>query len=189
MIEDNYKNLTDLQLIQMTLAIDKNHFRGILARYQNQIFAYLFRLLNFNRQETEDCVSQTFINVYTKLTSYQPNRSFLSWIYRIAHNVAVDHIRKNSGKHINFDPELHKDISVAKITEFNDKLDFILNRLSLKDKNILILFYVQGLSLNDLSDLYNLLSNTVAARIKRAKEKAKKLISIHYPENANKKNN
>ena len=59
-------------------------------------------------------------------------------------------------------------------------LDFVLNKLNLEDKNILILFYIEGLSLQELSDIYNLLPNTIAARIKRAKEKAKKLISKHY---------
>ena len=185
MIEDKYENMTDLQLVQMTLAIDKEYFRGILLRYQNQIFAYLFRLLNFNRHETEDCVSQAFINAYTKLTSYQPERTFSSWIYRVAHNVAIDHIRKNSGKFLTFDPEQHSDIPISQTNEFKDKLDFILSKLSLEDKNILILFYIQGLSQQDLSDLYNLLPNTVAVKIKRAKEKAKKLIAIYYPENTN----
>ena len=125
-IENKYHNLSDLQLVQMTLAVDKDHYRGLLDRYQNQIFAYLLRLLNFNRQETEDCVSQAFINAYIKLNSYQPDRSFPSWMYKIAHNVAVDYIRKNSGRHLSFDPSLQTDIPVAQSSEFNDKLDFIL---------------------------------------------------------------
>ena len=77
-IENKYHDLSDLQLVQMTLAVDKDHYRGLLYSYQNQIFAYLLRLLNFNRQETEDCVSQAFINAYIKLNSYQPDRSFPS---------------------------------------------------------------------------------------------------------------
>jgi RNA polymerase sigma-70 factor, ECF subfamily len=174
-------NLTDLDLIHLTLAVDKNNYKALLDRYQNPIFAYIFRLLNFNRQEAEDCTAQTFINAYLKLTSYQPDRSFSSWIYKIAHNVAVDHIRKYSGKILNFDPALFSEVPIAVNTEFEDKLDFILNKLKLDEKNLLILFYVQGLSLIDLSDLFNLLPNTIAARIKRAKDKAKKLILQYYP--------
>jgi RNA polymerase sigma-70 factor, ECF subfamily len=176
----NYDKCTDLELIHLTLAVDKNHYKGLLERYQTPIFAYLFRLLNFNRLEAEDVTAQAFVNAYIKLNSYQTNKSFSSWLYRIAHNVAVDHIRKYSGKLVNFDPENHLDIPISQNTEFNDKLDFILNKLKVEEKDLLILFYVQGLSLIDLSDLFNLLPNTIATRIKRAKDKAKKLISQFY---------
>jgi RNA polymerase sigma-70 factor, ECF subfamily len=182
---ENYDKYTDLELIHLILAVDKNHYKSLLDRYQKPIFAYIFRLLNFNQQETEDCTAQTFINAYIKLTSYQPTKSFSSWLYRIAHNMAVDHIRKYSGKNLNFDPDLYNDIPRAVSSEFDDKLDFILNKLKLDEKNLLILFYVQGLSLIDLSDLFNLLPNTIAARIKRAKDKAKKLITQYYPETQN----
>lgn len=175
-----YEHLTDLDLVLHTIDLDKEYFEGIILRYETRLQAYLYRLLNFNRLDTQDCLSQTFIQAFVKLTSYQKERSFSSWIYRIAHNIAIDHIRKHSGKHFSADPETFVNIPIKSADPFIEKLDFILDKLNLDDKNILILFYIQEMSLNELSDIYNLLPNTVAVRLKRAKEKAKKLITQYY---------
>jgi RNA polymerase sigma-70 factor, ECF subfamily len=175
-----YQNLTDIEIIDSTLNKNKENYEGIILRYESQLQAYLYRLLNFNYQDAQDCLSQTFVQAYTKLTSYQKERSFSSWIYRIAHNLAIDHIRKHSGKTNSFDPESISHIPAKSPDPFISKLDFILNKLSSEDKNLLILFYVQGMSLNELSDIYNLLPNTISVRLKRAKEKAKKLITQYY---------
>jgi RNA polymerase sigma-70 factor, ECF subfamily len=179
-----YESFSDLELVEKILNNNKESFEGIVLRYETRLKSYLFRLLNFNNEDADDCLSQTFVRAYTKLTSYQKERSFSSWLYRIAHNIAVDHIRKNNGKHFTFDTEHFGQFPAKTKDEFTDKLDFILNKLDSQNKDLLILFYVQGLSLNELSDIYNIIPNTIAVRLKRAKEKAKekakKLISQYY---------
>jgi RNA polymerase sigma-70 factor, ECF subfamily len=175
-----YENMSDLDIIDSTLNKNKENYEGIILRYESQLQAYLYRLLNFNYQDAQDCLSQTFVQAYVKLTSYQKERSFSSWIYRIAHNIAIDYIRKYSGKNHTFDPENAINIPARSPDPFISKLDFILNKLRDEDKNLLILFYVQGMSLSELSDIYNLLPNTISARLKRAKENAKKLITQYY---------
>ncbi|MBC7472634.1 MAG: sigma-70 family RNA polymerase sigma factor [candidate division SR1 bacterium] len=172
----------DFELIVLTLERDKNYYKFIVLRYQNRLYSYLFKLLNFNQEDTKDCLSHTFIKAYYKLNSYQIDRSFSAWIYKIAHNIAVDYIRKHSGKHLSFDQVMDIAISspYTSISPFSEKLDYILTKLTVDEKNLLILFYQENMSLQELSDIYNLLPNTLAARVKRAKDKAKKLIKQYY---------
>jgi RNA polymerase sigma-70 factor, ECF subfamily len=175
----SFANLTDIEIVKLALAGNKNVYEEIVSRYYNQLAAYLSRLLNYNQQDVDDCLSETFVKTYTHLSLYNQNLKFSSWLYRVAHNQAVDLIRKKSRlPTFNLDWFQHiPDKSEYDIT--NQRLESVLNRLPLKERNILILFHIQELSLEEISDILKLKTNTVAVQLKRARAKAKQLIEKH----------
>ena len=143
-------DLDDSSVIENILAGDIDSFEIILERYQNQIFAYVFRMLNFHREDAKDASAETFCRAYLKLASFDKRQKFSSWLYRIAHNLVIDEYSRRS-KYKTVDIE-NLEIP-AKIDEKiwdREILDKILNKLSFEDREILILFYIEEKSIKEI---------------------------------------
>ncbi len=181
---------TDKEVIQSIIDGNREDFEILVNRYYKQITAYLGRLLNFNEGDVQDVLQETFINAFVNLVTYNSSLSFSSWLYRIAHNLAVDLIRKKSKYYI-IDTndqvaqnQIYQNQTITNQSDQeheniinNERLTSILQRLDLEPRTTLTLFYLQGLSLNEIADIFKTSPNTIAARLKRAKEKAKKIIT------------
>jgi RNA polymerase sigma-70 factor, ECF subfamily len=181
--------MTDKEVVQSIIDSKREDFEILVNRYYKQITAYLGRLLNFNEGDVQDVLQETFINAFVNLVTYNPSLSFSSWLYRIAHNLAIDLIRKKSKYYIidtndqAVQNQIHHNQTIIQKSDqdheniiSNERLTSILQRLDLDSRTTLTLFYLQGLSLNEIADIFKTSSNTIAARLKRAKEKAKKII-------------
>lgn len=170
---------TDEELVQLTLKDSTNGaFDEIVNRYEQPILRYCRRLLNYNETEAQDAVSETFLKAWKNLASYKKEFKFSSWLYRVAHNAAVNMIRSNS-KFFSIDlqdfwyiPAPEKEES--KLT--SDELEAVLSNLKESDRNLLILFHLEEKSLREISDILKLSENTIAVKLKRARERARKYL-------------
>jgi len=174
----NIKHLTDEELV--AAARDKNPeiFGEIVQRYQNKIFSYIKRLI-LNREDAEDVTQEVFIKVYRNLNGFDIRKKFSPWIYRIAHNEAVNYIKKKSYfKILSIDQnEFLKNTMtqtedlVEKIIkkENSRKLRDLLEKLSFKYKEVLVLKYYEEKSYEEISDIIRKPVNTVGTMINRAK--------------------
>ncbi|MFY9527418.1 MAG: sigma-70 family RNA polymerase sigma factor [Candidatus Acidiferrales bacterium] len=72
---------------------DLNALAAILAQYQNRLYRYLLRLVR-NPAEAEDLFQQTWVRVAEKIRRYDPERSFEAWLFTLARNLAIDHLRR-----------------------------------------------------------------------------------------------
>ncbi len=173
---NNLDDLKDEEVVSLILERDKELFGEVVGRYQNRIFAYCLRLLNFNRQDAEDVTGETFLKVFINLAGFNPSLKFSSWIYRIAHNEAVNLIKKKSKF---YTVQMEKLETIPEEIDFEkprkDDLEKILNRLNLDDKNLLTLFYLEERSLKEISEILKITENNVAVKLNRARNKAKKL--------------
>jgi RNA polymerase sigma-70 factor, ECF subfamily len=181
--------LPDKVIITSVINGKKEDFEILVNRYYRQILSYLNRLLNYNQGDAEDVLQETFMNAYINLVTYNPTLSFSSWLYRISHNLAIDLIRKKS-KSYNIDTndavtqnQIHSNETFikeadekAEVNISTERLESILSRLDIDTRTLLTMFYLQGLSLNEISDIFKTSSNTIAARLKRGREKAQKII-------------
>lgn len=161
-------------LIDKILQGQSDLFSQIVDEYHRQILVYCLKMLNFHQQDAEDVTMQVFSKVYINLASYNPKHKFSSWIYRIAHNEAVNFIKKNSRQWTVELSDFLPVFSQPKEDYFNSQiLDKVLNCLKPSDKEVLILFYLQELSLQEIGDVLKLTENSVAQRLRRARNRAK----------------
>lgn len=176
--------LEDVELVKLTLSKDTNYYEQLVLRYQEKILRYLLRVLNYNHQDAEDVTSETFMKAYINLASFNQQMKFSSWLYRIAHNEAVNLIKKKS-KSFSVDLDnfqyLPEEIDFEKPRK--DDLEKILANLKIDDKNILTLFYLEEKSLREISDILKITENNVAVKLKRARDKAKKIANRNHPTN------
>lgn len=186
------EDLSDNDLVRLVREENPELYSKVIERYQTKLFVYLFRLIG-NREEAEDILQDVFLKAYRNLNSFDVERKFSSWIYRIAHNEAVNHIKRKS---------LKRFISWDSITSSKDKLesssteegadkawirketsreiDEAIKKLPFKYRQVLVLRYYSDNSYEEISDIIGRPVNTVGTLINRAKKKlAEELKDFH----------
>jgi len=182
----NLLELSDEQIIEVVRIENKGLYSEIIKRYQNRLSHYLRKFV-YNPDELEDVLQVVFIKTYKNLFSFNTNKKFSSWIYKIAHNEAINHIKKNSTNHqISLDKVEYQIID--KSVNLDDDFDKILlkkqienslNLLKLKYQEPLILFYLEQKSYEEISDILRIPKNTVGTLISRGKKILKKKLIIN----------
>src|SRR5258708_26087022 len=92
---DGIRKLTDGELIVGAVNGRADGFEELVRRYQRPITSYVFRMLG-DYESSLDVTQEVFIKVYNSLRKYSAEYKFSTWLYRIAHNAAIDHMRMNS---------------------------------------------------------------------------------------------
>jgi len=172
-------NQMAVQSVQAVLAGDHDAFGVIIELYEVKIFQYCLRLLNFNRADAEDVAANAFFKAYRGLAGYNQSLKFSSWLYRIAHNEAVSLIKKNS-KFYSAELSSFEDIPVEDNPDKPHAMDLqkILSKLSIDDRTILSLFYLDELSLEEIGEVQKITKNAAAVRLNRARNRAKKFVLL-----------
>src|SRR3712207_3221519 len=88
--------VADSELIERAIAGREAGFEELVRRYQRPIVAYVYRMVG-DYDAALDLTQEVFIKVYGSLERYRPEFKFSTWIYRIAHNAAIDHLRRLGG--------------------------------------------------------------------------------------------
>ncbi len=163
---------------------DKDAYGVLVERYEGKLSRYIRRFTQVSDDAT-DILQVIFIKAYTNLRGFDTNRSFNSWIYRIAHNECVNYLKKRSGEKVSFidfdtilphlfaDEESH---TLAEKEETKKLLESSLSGISSKYREILILYYYDDLSYEEIGEVLQIPTSTVGVRIKRGKEALHKIL-------------
>ena len=179
--------MTDEEVVVLVCSGDKNKFTLIIERYQDKLFRYIKRLANQSNEDIEDILSDVFLSAYTNLQGFDTHKIFSSWIYRIAHNKVIDYFK--SKKHtysLSEDSEeliwnkdkLLEDLEIEK--ENQKIIKNAVSELELKYKEVILLFYFEDNSYQEISDILHLNVNQVGVLIYRAKQKLKQKLKTLY---------
>src|SRR3954464_14917548 len=87
--------IADCDLVTRAIAGREDGFEELVRRYQRPIAAYVYRMVG-DYDAALDLTQEVFIKVYSSLVRYRPEFKFSTWIYKIAHNASIDHMRRNS---------------------------------------------------------------------------------------------
>src|SRR5437660_7411244 len=85
--------LADGELVETAIAGREDSFEELVRRYQRPIAAYVYRMVG-DYDAALDLTQEVFIKVYNSLSRYRSEFKFSTWIYKIAHNAAIDHLRR-----------------------------------------------------------------------------------------------
>jgi RNA polymerase sigma-70 factor, ECF subfamily len=180
---------SDEKLVALIIGGDKESFGELIDRYEQKLTRYVKKFTQ-NRDDVSDIVQVVFIKAYSNLQGFDTSRSFNSWIYRIAHNESVTYLKKRGGERVSFidfdtffPHPFAKEASDEKALSREDKeaLDKSLDQISLKYREVLILYYYEELSYQEIADVLHIPIATVGVRIKRGKDALhKQLTNNHY---------
>src|ERR687891_1687069 len=91
----NLEGASDKDVVEWARGGHEPAFRELVRRYERPVFSLLYRMVR-DRGLAEDLAQETFIKVLNGIRSYRPEFKFSSWIFKIANNAAIDHLRRKS---------------------------------------------------------------------------------------------
>jgi len=175
---------SDEQLVGRIRKGEKELFGILIDRYEAKLTRYIKRFLQ-NEEDITDIVQNVFIKVFVNLQSFDVDRLFNSWIYRIAHNETVTYLKKRGNEKVSFlDFDTMFPHPFAKETadkptldkELEDLMTSSLSLIPLKYKEILVLYYYEELSYQEIADILHIPIATVGVRLRRGREQLERHI-------------
>ena len=178
----NIKTLTDGELIEKAIRGREDGFEELVRRYQRPITGYVYRMLN-NYDASLDVTQEVFIKVYNSLEKYSSEYKFSTWLYRIAHNAAIDWMRRNSVSQQSLEAENADGTYQLQIespqpspeqererSEWRTEIESVVKRLPTVYRELILLRHAQDLSYDEIAEVLNLPLGTVKNRLFRARE-------------------
>ncbi|MFS0724364.1 RNA polymerase sigma factor SigW [Paenibacillus sp. 1P07SE] len=174
----------EARLARMAIKGDQQAFAELVGLYQDKLYHMAYRMLN-NRQEAEDVVQEAFLRVYNNLERYDENMKFSTWIYRIATNLCIDRLRKRKPSYsldaessefegldgYSMIPSDHRTPeSETLLSETQQIIHQAMATLPPKYKTVMVLRYLQELSLQEIGDALGMPVTTVKTRVHRGRE-------------------
>lgn len=165
-------------------------FEELVRRYQRPIAAYAYRLVG-DYDAALDLTQEVFIKVYSSLDRYRSEYKFSTWIYKIAHNAAIDHLRRTSSTREWEAPAFDGDEAAYERTpasaqhaarlamtpeqesersERRAEIETVVETLPTVYRELIILRHAHDLSYDEIAEITNLPLGTVKNRIFRARE-------------------
>src|SRR5207248_9357809 len=105
-------NLPDADVVALAQQGRESAFRELIRRYERPVFSLIYRMVR-DRELAEDLAQDTFIKVLNHIDRYRPEFKLSSWLFKIANNVAIDHLRRRQLDTISMDGSPHASTSDA----------------------------------------------------------------------------
>ena len=181
------KALYDIKLVERALQQgDQKAFAELMKRYWEPVFFMLNRMVN-NKDDAEDLTIEAFGKAFKNLQQYSPQFAFSTWLFKIASNNAIDYLRKKKMENITSldkpvgrdgGEDLSQQIKGSGLTpEENyikkqgaDRVHEIIDKLKPRYKEIVELFYLEELSVEEISQRLELPVATIKTRLFRARD-------------------
>lgn len=179
---EKFDGVSDIDLIARAIRGREDGFEELVRRYQRPITNYVFRMLN-DYDASLDVTQEVFIKVYNSLGKYSSEYKFSTWLYRIAHNAAIDHIRRKSPNQQSIEAENSDGSYQLQIespnptpeqdrerSEWRTEIAAVVKCLPAAYRELILLRHSQDLSYDEIAEITNLPLGTVKNRLFRARE-------------------
>ena len=182
--------MTDEEIIKKVIKGQQEYFSILVDRYKDRIYTMAYNYTN-SSSEAEDLAQEAFVKIFKKLSYFNFKSKFSTWVYKVSMNVCVDWHRKNKKWkmiQLNQKPEYllegmdAQSLQVEEIVinnENREAFNKILMNLKAQYKFVIILYYCQGLSVVEISEILCLPQKTVYTRIRRGRQQLSDLINKH----------
>ena len=182
--------LNDQDLVQAYIKGDQSAIESLITRHRSKVYTYIVLTIK-NQQLAEDLFQETFIKVIQSLRGgkYKDNGRFLSWVIRIAHNLIIDHFRKE--KQMNSISNDDTEVDLFNSRKFSDKnieeiivssqikseLRTLINELPSDQREVVLLRHYGELSFKEIADQTGVSINTALGRMRYALINLRKMIN------------
>ena len=181
---------TDAELVEAVLR-NRNAYAQVVNRYERVLTRYLNRLLGPRGGAAADVLQDVFIKAYLNLNDYDRSRPFSPWIYRIAHNEAMSHLRRNRTEPQPLD-SADAELILERLAADDDPAKILLRKradhavraavsdLEVKYRDVLVLRYLEEKSYDEIADILHMPPGTVATLIARGLKKLKSPLELNW---------
>jgi RNA polymerase sigma-70 factor (ECF subfamily) len=177
----------DSEIVRRVQAGDVAAFDAVILKYRQRLYSVVYNLTS-NREDASDLVQDSFIKAFQSINRFGGQSSFFTWLYRIAINSALSHLRKNrlrtffSLEQIDENDRPSAEVLAAltddangaergaMVRELQEKLNEAMQKLSIKHRTVVTLFEIDGLSHQEIAEVMSCSVGTVRSRLHYAKQ-------------------
>ena len=185
-------DFSDQDLVKKYINGDNSSFEILLNRHKNRVFAFIMSKIK-NKDLSEDIFQDTYVKVVNSLQKgkYNEEGKFLPWVMRIAHNLVIDHFRKQKKMQMirssnDFDifdvikdNKINADEKMIKDQIFGD-LNFLIDKLPSDQREVLKMRYYEELSFKKIAEFFDISINTALGRMRYALINLRALSKKHH---------
>jgi len=190
-----YTQLEDKELAALAAKGREPAFRELLSRYERPVFSLVYRMVR-DRTLAEDLAQEAFIRAFNAIASYKPKYKFSSWIFKIANNHTIDHLRKRKLDTVSIDGSPHARTSeeeaqtrlvvesheeapdrYVEAKELGSQIEEAIGELRPEYRTAVLLRHVEGHSYDEIAEIMELPLGTVKTYLHRARGELKELLA------------
>ncbi|MEO7412734.1 MAG: sigma-70 family RNA polymerase sigma factor [Opitutaceae bacterium] len=177
---------SDMAIVRVVQAGDVAAFDQLILKYRERVFGIIYNM-TANREDASDLTQDSFIKAFQSINRFGGQSSFFTWLYRIAINSTLSHLRKHrlrsffSLETIDEDAPVSRELIAALtdksgadrdafVHELKEKLNEAMQKLSIKHRTVVTLFEIDGLSHQEIAEVMECSVGTVRSRLHYAKQ-------------------
>ena len=174
---------------------DLDALLALISRYQNRLYRYLLRLVR-EPAEAEDLFQQVWLRVAERIRAFDPNRNFDAWLFTLARNLAIDHLRRIRPESL--DEPVSENASAGTagerlVSKEPPPIDRVLERerasrltaalvgLPVVYREVLSLRFEEEMKLEEIAQVLGTPLSTVKSRLRRSLEQLRRCLETRYP--------
>jgi RNA polymerase sigma-70 factor (ECF subfamily) len=186
---------TDQEIVALAREGREAAYRELVRRYERPVFSLVLRMVR-DRQLAEDLAQETFVKALNAIATYRPEYKFSSWIFKIANNAAIDHLRRREVNTLSLDGAPNatsQDDIEATALQVGDKTETPLAELESRElgsaieraigqlrpeyRSCILLRHVEGLAYEEIAQMLDLPLGTVKTYIHRARHELRGMLA------------
>ena len=182
---EDYKNISDEQLMRLIQAGNEMAFNEIYQRYSKRLLHFIYRVIGNDAEKAQDLLQDLFVKIASAPEKFNPDKNFKTWVFTVTANLCKNSFR---GQQHSFVPlssvEFANPFALMDSfdkTLFNQELQQYLDQLPSVYKNTFVLKYFQGLSLNEIAQIEDCPLGTVKSRLHSALKILSQKLIHHQP--------
>lgn len=173
--------LDDKRLIELYLdSQNSTYFGELYDRYASKVYAKCISLLQ-KQPLAEDATQEIFTKIFLRLSTFNQDARFSTWVYAITYNYCIDFLRKQKKQRYVYKgdekdlPDQEDEMSDAELVEMEmERLYVVMEKIPADDKAILLMKYKDGLSIKDIAGILRKSESAIKMKLKRAKQKVRR---------------
>lgn len=194
-ITPEWAALTDHEVVHLARGGQEPAYRELIRRYERPVFALVYRMVR-DRELAEDLTQETFVKVLNALASYRSEFKFSSWIFKIANNTAIDHLRRRELPTLSLDGSPHADspesieatalqvssrdetaLGEVEAKELGGAIEIAIGQLRPEYRTCILLRHVEDRSYEEIAEILDLPLGTVKTYIHRARQELRSALA------------
>ncbi|MEI6140002.1 MAG: RNA polymerase sigma factor [Mariniphaga sp.] len=170
---------TDEYYIREILKGDTGSFSHLVEKYSRLAFSLSMKLLN-QREDAEEAAQDSFVKAYNSLSSFQSSSTFKTWFFRIVYNTSISKLRTRKNLEVKFedvkitDSEInYTENAIGKLNS-EDRQKYLqigLEKLGPDERALLIMYYYEDFSMDEISAITGLTESNVKVKIHRSRKR------------------
>lgn len=177
--------IDDGELVAAALGGSQDAYRELLRRFERPVYSLVVRMVR-DPSVAEDLAQEAFVKAFRRLDTYDRGRKFSSWLFKIAHNTTLDHLRRRELPTVPLekpadeeggglasvltDPESRSPEALAQRSDLAAALSQAVTALRPEYREVVLLRYQENLSYQEIAEITELPLGTVKTHIHRARK-------------------